>query len=760
MSSQTVYFTNPATISQIQGQVGSTAGQITTGQVNATKQLFADKYTFPGTFGPYQVDMISVVVKATVAAQLFGNSNLNQGTGGVDARAYYELVIAVPSSATGPQTTQIYKTSATNVIDNLGTNQVPFEDYYMSMSNSIIYPAVGGSNFASIGISPDLNTKFNNLVLMCNSGTTSTGARNAILSDIQADPEYITIRDNVKYPVKYSKMIPNGSGGFIFDQLKAMDGITNMINTGATGTAYPTVMSRTDYNAASQMLPVVQNVNAQGGKMGLYLELIGSGGTTSPGYGDTWHLAQIASLGYVAVQAYSYPWINLFNRYDGVKTITKMWCDKEVDLSAIQIDSPYYEYNTDTKQFSPYYTAGTTYGTADYVNVYDSIFATFGTGPTINQERYLYEIKCVLNQLGLASSIDFNNTVVQGNSLGGNGFAFLHKCLPNGRSTLYQDPVTAGTGAQLYRVKAFINSAGSFMDRSAVVNGVNPAVITNLVDRNNKECFRAMWPLKTPMINITGDADFWFPFFGAAVTNYFNSQSAVIFQESLKQVVNNYDDTVAANCSLSASIYTPAAVHFNYYNNVSRGLNADGEWGTSYGCGLGFNINLATGWYCPLTAQWPSVEDPVQVGGVPNEFLTVQMETLRRSYMFTMLAHRFLGPNWPVPIEAFRNFGYRVDLNPSQVEANYYQDWMKVGPKANITYNSNYDVTIDNAGLSVATTGAFGSVLAGNLTATNLVANSLAVTSSALPATDTTIAYKIPVVVNGTTYYISLTAAQ
>jgi hypothetical protein len=80
---------------------------------------------------------------------------------------------------------------------------------------------------------------------------------------------------------------------------------------------------------------------------------------------------------------------------------------------------------------------------------------------------------------------------------------------------------------------------------------------------------------------------------------------------------------------------------------------------------------------------------------------------------------------------------------------------MKVGPKANITYNSVYDITIDNAGLNVATTGTFGSVAA-----TNLVATNLAVTSSALAATDVTIAYKIPIVVNGTTYYISLTAAQ
>ncbi len=738
MSSQTIYFNNPSTITTLQGQVGTTSGQVVTNQLNASKQIITDKYTFPGTFGPYQVDMISVLVKSTIAAQLFGNSNLNQGTGGVDSRAWYELVIAVPSNATTPQTTNIYKSSAQNVIDNLGTNNVPFEDYYISFSNSIQFPSVNGTNFATPSISFALNQKFNNLVVTCNSGTTDAATRNAILADIQADPEYIKIRDTMKYPARHSKMIPNGSGGFIFDQLKAMDGITNMINIGVTGTAYPTTVSRTDYNI-SQLLNPSQNENAQNGKMGMYLELIGTGGSLCPTFGDTWHLAQIASLGYVAVQAYSFPWINIFNRFDGTKTITKMWCDKEVTLSPTQTDSPYYEYQNDAKQFGSYYTAGTTFGTAGYVNVYDGYRATFGTGPTINQERYFYEMKCVLRQLGLADFIDFNNTVVQGNSAGGNGFAFLHKCLPSGRATLYPDPVSPATGAQLFGVKAFLNSAGSFYDRSAIVNGVNPGVLSNAVDRNNKEVFRAMWPLKCPMISVMGDADYWFPFYGASFTNFFNAQAAVIYQESLKQAVNNYDNTVALNCSLSASIYTPAASHFNYVRNASRGTGADGEWGTSYGMGMGFVLDFANGWYCPLTAQWPSVEDPVQVGGVPHEYTTVQMETLRRSYMFTMLSHRFLGKNWPVPIEAFRNFGYRVDLNPSQVESNYYQDWLKIGPKASLSYNSTYDVTLDNAGL----------VIGGNITA-----NALTLSTGAASASSNTVTTKIPIVVNGTTYYI------
>ena len=49
----------------------------------------------------------------------------------------------------------------------------------------------------------------------------------------------------------------------------------------------------------------------------------------------------------------------------------------------------------------------------------------------------------------------------------------------------------------------------------------------------------------------------------------------------------------------------------------------------------------------------------------------------------------------------------------------------------------------------------------GNITANNITFASLAATGGTpLTATDTTIAYKIPIVINGTTYYISLTAAQ
>ena len=80
MSSQTVYFTNPSVINGIQNQVGSTANQITTSQMNLTGALynssgrFVDKYTLDKGFGPYQVDCVPLLVKDTFAMPKFSQN--------------------------------------------------------------------------------------------------------------------------------------------------------------------------------------------------------------------------------------------------------------------------------------------------------------------------------------------------------------------------------------------------------------------------------------------------------------------------------------------------------------------------------------------------------------------------------------------------------------------------------------------------------------------------------------------------------------
>jgi hypothetical protein len=66
---------------------------------------------------------------------------------------------------------------------------------------------------------------------------------------------------------------------------------------------------------------------------------------------------------------------------------------------------------------------------------------------------------------------------------------------------------------------------------------------------------------------------------------------------------------------------------------------------------------------------------------------------------------------------------------------------------------------------NIITSGAIsttGNISGNNITANNLLtfANLAVSGGTPLVATDTTIAFKIPVVINGTTYYISLTAAQ
>lgn len=87
-----------------------------------------------------------------------------------------------------------------------------------------------------------------------------------------------------------------------------------------------------------------------------------------------------------------------------------------------------------------------------------------------------------------------------------------------------------------------------------------------------------------------------------------------------------------------------------------------------------------------------------------------------------------------------------------------------VGPFSTTVLNINTSTGISVLGNVVASqaVSAIGNITGGNITATDQLTFANLVVSGGAPlvATDTTIAFKIPVVINGTTYYISLTAAQ
>jgi hypothetical protein len=87
-----------------------------------------------------------------------------------------------------------------------------------------------------------------------------------------------------------------------------------------------------------------------------------------------------------------------------------------------------------------------------------------------------------------------------------------------------------------------------------------------------------------------------------------------------------------------------------------------------------------------------------------------------------------------------------------------------VGPFGTTVLNINTSTGISVLGNVVASqaVSAVGNISGNNITANNLLtfANLAVSGGTPLVATDTTIAFKIPVVINGTTYYISLTAAQ
>jgi hypothetical protein len=110
--------------------------------------------------------------------------------------------------------------------------------------------------------------------------------------------------------------------------------------------------------------------------------------------------------------------------------------------------------------------------------------------------------------------------------------------------------------------------------------------------------------------------------------------------------------------------------------------------------------------------------------------------------------------------------GYSItnlaNVSANSVSGNVVSAGNLIANYANITTVAGVDVYSGNISV-YQVTGNGGSISAqGNVTADNtLIFNNLkALGGSPLPATDTTIAFKIPVTINGNVYYIALTAAQ
>ena len=46
----------------------------------------------------------------------------------------------------------------------------------------------------------------------------------------------------------------------------------------------------------------------------------------------------------------------------------------------------------------------------------------------------------------------------------------------------------------------------------------------------------------------------------------------------------------------------------------------------------------------------------------------IEYDTIKKFILYQMLAHRYLGSEFPVNIEAFQTLGYKIDLQPTDCE--------------------------------------------------------------------------------------------
>ena len=742
MATQTVNFTNPSVINSIQGLVNTSTGQVNASQVNLTGALynstnqFVDKYTFPKGMGPYQIDCIPMVVKDTFAMPKFSQNSSSQ-TGGTfaiatgtnytiptfDTETSYDMVVFAPSSRTSMETSPMFPQTTPGQLDFIGT-WGPLEDYRGPFGNA----GITQNNMQSLYGSTGLGTAWNNFWNICSSGTTSTGARQTALNAVTSHPDYATIKANMKYPFKVFNQV-KGVTEFNFDNLLDLNG-SPLVNTGAAGnTGYYTQVTATTYSATGNLLSTGANQNVIAGKMGLFLNFVGSGMTPNVlcyGY-------QAASLGYIVVNLPSSPLSQNYARYGGgFKTTSQLMADKVINVPVSNVTGTYAD---PTDMYGSTYDVSVGGSSNGFYRT--AVHASSSTPPArLMFERYFYQIKCVLNKLGLSSFINYNNVIIAGFSLGGQPIQHSHILLSNSPAG-YASQFTIQDGSKpfIWNIKACINLNGTFPDLSLKKD----AALNEYSTTNNSIILANMIPLKVPMITITNDWDEGYT--SRANDNYYNGQTQSIYQATKRTADYDTDRYVMGR---SAVFYKPASYHSGI--SVGSSLRTDGgsDDGVYFG---GFFSDWLQGWSIPMNPIFPAA-DNIYESGYQNELIYQQVIDMKMISLFTLLPHRWLGADFPFPEVAFSNFGLRYDIGPTHCDILTDHEYMRVGPWGQITYDYNYNLILTNvpgatgptqppvsfyatgSGQTIGATNMFTNVLTGavlNITGRLNVANTIAV---------------------------------
>ena len=732
MSTQNVYFTAPSFVTDTQSQIGSTPNQINTGLINLTGALnnmalnrFVDKYTIDKGIGPYQVDCIPLVVNDTFAMPKFSQNPITPNAGiytaspsgpytiqQLDTLVSYDAVVFAPSARTSIVTTPMFKQSTTGEVDNLGSFGAVLEDYRGQYSNTTT-----ATQFSSIFGSTGLGNKVQNFYnVICASGTTTTVDRQAALDSVLADSDFATIKANMKYPFKVFDQV-KGPSNFVFENLLDLNG-NPLVNTGADGTtAYNTTVTSTTYTTGSNLLPISQNANAStGGKMGLMLFFNAAG---MPQWLDLYS-HQVASLGYVAVSLPSNPLSSWYCRSGGKETTAQLLVNKTIPRTSTAAG-----FNGNSLSTTGYYyNAGELYGTStDTLNAGGNATVgfcrlLFGNNVSVPlagtiMERYLYQIKCCLNKLGLGPLIDYNNVVMMGSSFGAQCISYMNRIADTGNAVNYTVP---GIGYPfLFKPKAFISFQGNHIDFS-YKKGMGAS---KLNETNNRFVQSNMHPLRVPCIFLTGEGDIN-GFNNQIQDSNFNNQYQTIVQMTKQQNSAIYDTIL----SKSAIFYRQSVKHFDTFSH-SPITPDSGQFGIIYS--EGFSGDWLQGWNIPMNPTFPSIQSAYE-SGLLDERVYEQCVDLNINTLIQFVAHRFLGREYPVPQDAYNNFGLRCDVGPSACDVLTDHEYMRVGPWGMISYDYNYNLTLSNVPgatgasqppVSFSATGTGQTIAATNLTATS-----------------------------------------
>ncbi len=710
-STQTVYFNNPADITTLQGQVGTTAGQVNTTKVNSTYistfsttgainnlsvNRFVDKYTINNGLGPYMVDAVPICFRETIAMPKFSN-NLSTSTGGAtnptgvgglhytstlyDTFLGHDMVVYLPSARTTMETSPVFKETVQGECDNLGAFGCTLADFNGPIS--ALYTTADQWT-ATLG-SSTLGALFNTFYALARDSTSTTGARTAALDAIYANDDYNTVKTRFKYPFKTFDQIKSGSD-FQFEQLYSLSGAA-LINTGADGvTVYPTQITSTTYSATGNLLPVASNVNAISNQMGLFIFHMGDG--NNMWIDSVAH--QVASWGYAVAFIPGTPMNNRINKFGLTKNIAKMIADRDIPLV-----SP------TGSQAAYFFTGGSANIWARYDSTNDNVVANagvngfwrnafrqmLGTAPAqLIMERYYYEIICVLQKLGVGRYINYNNVVVGGISGGGYGLVSTSKFISTGLSTQYR---LNGGSVPLFKTKAYIELQPVFPDYSQKVDA---AAASNNFIYNNRYAL-GINVLPCPFIGITTDADSGNTAQIAAplADNRFNHQMQTIFQMTKQAGMNT--TSAIQNLARSAVFYKSGSSHTDSVQ-LSALRPGDGQYGASI-----YNESYFTewmnGWYLNLNPQWPAIDNTYE-SGLQNEIAYTMMNDIKANTIVELMAHRFLGNDYPVPQSAMQSLGLRCDIGPTHCDIIPEMEYLRVGPLAQMSYDDNYNIVLKN----------------------------------------------------------------